>query len=184
VNTATAVGTPPVGSPITDTGSAIVTAANGPAVSIAKSTTATTFTAVGQRITFTIVARNTGNVTLTNLVITDPNAVMGTCNPAAPAVLSPGQSMTCTAVHTVTAADLNALSISNTAFVAGEEGVLDVAATSNAVSVRGVGSGGIPAAGSDTSQVLKFVGLLLISGSLLFVASRRRRLMYLESPPL
>ncbi|MEQ1872665.1 MAG: hypothetical protein ABL953_02970 [Ilumatobacteraceae bacterium] len=182
-NTATAAGTPPVGSPVTDTGSATVTANRGPAVTITKSTTATTFTAVGQSIPFTIAVRNSGNVTLTNVVMTDPNAVLGTCTPAAPATLAPNQTMTCSATHAVTQADMTALSISNTAYVAAESGVLDVSGTSNIVLVPGV-IAIIPATGLGIAEPLKLVVLLVSSGLLFLIASRRRRQFYLVLPPL
>jgi len=183
-NTATATGTPPVGAPATDTGSAMVTAVKGAAVSISKSTTATDYTSVGQQIPFTITALNTGNVTLTNVVITDPNAVMGACTPTAPATLAPGQSISCAATHAVTAADMTARSISNTAFVAADSGVADVSASSNIVLVPGSVPLQIPRTGSSPTEPLKLVGLLSISGFLLLIIAKRRRQAYLELPPL
>ncbi len=183
-NTATATGAPPSGPPVTKTGSAIVTVTKGPAVSITKSTSTTGFNAVDQQIMFTLTALNTGNVTLTNVVITDPNAVLGACTPVAPAILAPGQSMTCAAVHVVTQADLTALSISNTAYVAGEYGVADAAASSNIVLVPGTVPPTIPRTGYSIEESLKLVGLLLISGIVFLVISRRRRQFYLELPPL
>lgn len=182
-NTATANGTPPVGSPVTDTGSATVTANRGPAVTVTKSTTATTFSAVGQSLPFTITVRNSGNVTLTNVVITDPNAVLGTCTPAAPATLAPSQTMTCSATHAVTQADLTARSVSNTAYVAAESGVLDVTGTSNVVLVPGT-IAIIPTTGFGIAEPLKLVVLLVSSGLALLIASKRRRQFYLVLPPL
>lgn len=183
-NTATATGTPPVGPPVTDTGSATVTAAKGPSVSITKATTSTGFNAVGQQIPFTITVVNNGNVTLTNVVITDPNAVMGACTPSAPVTLAPTQSMSCAAVHTVTQADLTALSISNTAFVAAESGVLDVSGSSNIVLVPGSVPPIIPRTGWDSTSPLKMVGVLSLSGVALLFISKRRRQFYLVLPPL
>ena len=182
-NTATATGTPPVGPPVTDTGSATVTANRGPAVTVTKSTTATTFSAVGQSIPFTITVRNSGNVTLTNVVITDPNAVLGTCTPAAPATLVPNQTMSCSATHAVTQADLTARSISNTAYVAAESGVLDVSGTSNIVLVPGI-IAIIPVTGLGITEPLKLVVLLMTSGLAFLIASKRRRQFYLVLPPL
>lgn len=160
-----------------------IPATQSPAVTIAKTTTATTFTTVGQEVPFTITATNSGNVTLTNVVITDPNAVLGTCTPAAPATLTPGQSMTCTATHAVTQADLTALSISNTAFVAADAGVLDVSGTSNIVLVPGAPPI-IPRTGNDIAQSLKIVGGLMVTGLLFLLVSKRRRQFYLVLPPL
>ncbi len=183
-NTATATGTPPVGPPVTDTGSATVTATKGPAVSITKSTTSTGFTAIGEQVPFTLTALNTGNVTLTNVVITDPNAVIGTCTPAAPATLAPGQSISCAAVHTVTQADLTALVISNIAYVAAESGVADASGTSNIVVVPGALPPALPRTGFGIDEPLELVGLLLVSGLLFLIVSKRRRQFYLVLPPL
>ena len=183
VNTATATGKPPVGPPVTKTGTVTVTATKSPAVKITKSTTATTFSAIGELIPFTITALNTGNTTLTKVVITDPNAVVGVCSPAAPASLAPGQSMTCAATHAVTQADLTARSISNTAYVAGESGVLGISGTSNIVLVTGAVPPQLPRTGSDFTDPLKLVGILLFAGVALLIASKRRQ-YYLELPPL
>ncbi len=76
------------------------------------------FTAVGQTIGYDFVLRNTGNVTLTAPSVADattgPNAatVPVTC-PAGP--ILPNATLTCTALYTVTQADLDAGAITNTA---------------------------------------------------------------------
>ena len=78
---------------------------------------------------------NTGNVTLTNVVASDPNAVV-TCN-GSPYTLAPGASATCSATHTVTAADMTAGSIVNTASVIGYDPANQpVTDNSNTVTVR------------------------------------------------
>ena len=115
-NTATATGTPPSGGPVTKTGSATVNAVQSPSVTVAKNTTATGYSAVGDVISYTFTVTNTGNVTLTNVTVTDPKAtVVG--GPIAS--LAPGafDSATFTATHTVTQADLDAGSFENTATV-------------------------------------------------------------------
>ncbi len=184
-NIAAVSGTPPQGAPVNDDSNVVtVPAAQSPAVTITKATTATVFTFVGQQIPFTITALNSGNVTLTNVSITDPNAVIGTCTPTAPVTLAPGQSMSCGAVHTVTQADMTALSVSNTAYVAAGAGVLNVSGTSNVVIVPGATSPGIPRTGGDVFESMRFVGALLGSGLLLLAMSRRRRQFYLVLPPL
>ncbi len=68
---------------------------------------------VGDDIVYTITVRNTGNVTLTNVVVTDANAQMSGNNTIA--ILAPGNSVNLTATHTITQADMNNGSISNTA---------------------------------------------------------------------
>ena len=91
----------------------------------------------GQVKLFTIHSHitNTGNVTLTNVVASDPNAVV-TCN-GAPYTLAPGATATCTAIHTVTDADMTAGSIVNTASVYGYDPANQrVTDNSNTVTVR------------------------------------------------
>jgi uncharacterized repeat protein (TIGR01451 family) len=69
--------------------------------------------AVGDIITYTIEVCNTGNTDLLNVAITDPGA--NTISGANPGSLVPGQCSTALARHTVTAADLTAGSVTNTA---------------------------------------------------------------------
>ena len=124
--------TPEVPGPTTDTEVTLLT--RRPAISITKATTTTTFTAPGEVISYTLIIRNTGNVTLTGVVVTDPNAVV-TCT-GAPYTLVPGEQVTCTAVHTVTSADVAAGSITNMATVAGYgPGSIPITSPSNEVTV-------------------------------------------------
>jgi uncharacterized repeat protein (TIGR01451 family) len=89
-----------------------------PELSIVKTDGDATYDEVGDVIHYGIVATNTGNVTLHNVVVTDPNAVNLVCAPALPvASLAPGAQILCTAEHTVTQADLDAGSYFNTACV-------------------------------------------------------------------
>jgi len=74
------------------------------------------FDQVGDILTFNILLTNTGNVTLTNLVVIDPGCTL-TGSPVAS--LAPGAQATVTASHTVTQADLNAGKFDNTANVSG-----------------------------------------------------------------
>ena len=76
------------------------------------------FDSVGDVISYTITATNDGNVTLHNVDVTDPNGSNLVCTPAAPvADLAPGESIVCTADHTVTQADLDAGHFANQACV-------------------------------------------------------------------
>ncbi|MBI4882957.1 MAG: hypothetical protein HY826_02760, partial [Actinobacteria bacterium] len=145
-----------------------------PSVSITKATTSTSFSFVGQQVPYTITASNTGNVTLTGVTISDPNAAIGVCTPVAPTTLAPGQSLSCAAVHTVTQADLDRGSISNTARVDGDSGVLAISGNSNTVVItRGVVAQ-IPSAGSDSYAELSWAAILLAVGSLALLATKRR----------
>jgi uncharacterized membrane protein len=69
----------------------------------------------GDIITYSIVVTNTGNITLTGVVVTDNNATLGVCAPAQPATLAPNATMTCSASHVVTATDISNGSFVNTA---------------------------------------------------------------------
>ncbi|MFF3008691.1 hypothetical protein ACFVTF_38535, partial [Kitasatospora sp. NPDC057940] len=124
-NTATATGTPPTGPPVTSPPSnATVTATSNPALTIAKTASPTTVSTVGQVVDYSFLVTNTGDVTLTNVTVNEtafsgtgtPPAI--TC-PAGAASLAPNTSVTCTAHYTVTQADINAGSITNTATATG-----------------------------------------------------------------
>ena len=101
--------TPPADSTVT------VNFVAAPSLSVLKSETSTGPYAVDDTITYDIVVTNTGNVTLTNVTVVDPSATVGTCTPAQPSTLAPGESMTCPASHVVTLADVNSGSYVNTA---------------------------------------------------------------------
>ncbi|MFE7639601.1 hypothetical protein ACFU7Z_36790 [Kitasatospora sp. NPDC057518] len=124
-DTATATGTPPSGPPVTSPPSTVtVTVTPAPALTVVKSVDATALTGVGQVLHYAYLVTNTGNVTLTNVTVNE-TAFSGsgappvvTCPPGA-ASLAPGASVTCTAEYTVTQADLNAGSITNTATATG-----------------------------------------------------------------
>jgi uncharacterized repeat protein (TIGR01451 family) len=139
-NIARAIGTPP-GGPIDGvedpSPKEITPVATGPAIEIVKSRTSGVPAAVGEVVTYALVVTNMGDVTLTNVTVTDPNATIDTCTPPLPvASLVPGGAFICTASHTVTAGDVTAGLIENTASAAGTRpggpagGVTD---TSNAV---------------------------------------------------
>ena len=89
-----------------------------PRLNVAKTVTTAAPYAVGSTIGYQIVATNTGNVALSNVSITDPNATLGACTPAAPAALGIGEAMTCQATHVVTTADMAAGVVDNTAAAA------------------------------------------------------------------
>ena len=94
-----------------------------PELDIVKDDAGATYDEVGDVIHYTIKATNIGNVTLHDVVITDPNAVNLVCVPALPVPdLAPGDEIHCTAEHTVTQADIDAGSYLNTACVDDENG--------------------------------------------------------------
>lgn len=88
-----------------------------------KSSSPSTFTAAGQTITYTFVVTNTGNVPLSNIVVTDPmfaDLFPGGRIPCGEGVLHAGESRQCdTASHVLTEAELGT-TIVNTATATGE----------------------------------------------------------------
>ena len=72
---------------------------------------------LGDTLTYRFVATNDGDVTLSDVVVTDPLPGLAplVCVPAAGASLAPGATMTCTATYTVTQVDVDAGRIDNTA---------------------------------------------------------------------
>ena len=115
-----------------------------------------TFGAVGSVVTFDLVVTNEGNVTLLDLVLTDPAIDPGySCTVAR---LAPGETDAgCTVSRTVTQADVDAGTISNTAFVAGRD------AQGNPVSAEAtvVVPGGPRAAALDVTKILTQSGAVV-----------------------
>ena len=125
-NVATATGTAPPNTcatpPCTVSGSGTTTvsaASSTPAISVVKRASPTTAGVIGQVIDYTIVGSNTGNVTLTNVSISDTKIAALTCIPVAPATLLVGETITCTGSYTLTAADAAFGSVTNIATGAG-----------------------------------------------------------------
>ena len=88
-----------------------------PHLAITKDATEASYDATTDTIHYTIVATNDGNTTLAAVTVTDTEAVLGTCTPANGSPLAPGASMTCSASHAVTQADIDAGTYNNTACV-------------------------------------------------------------------
>lgn len=75
----------------------------------------------GDTLAYTLAATNTGDVLLTNVSISDPGVVLGTCTPPQPASLAPGETLTCPATHVITADEAAAGSYTNTASADSEQ---------------------------------------------------------------
>ncbi|WP_438263946.1 DUF7507 domain-containing protein, partial [Algibacter lectus] len=75
------------------------------------------YDSVGEQIAYNITVTNTGNITLTNILITDANADAGSISPGNITLLVPGESISVTATHTLTQADLDVGTVSNSANV-------------------------------------------------------------------
>ena len=98
-----------------------VTGVQLPALTVNKTATPSFYDAVNDVISYTIVATNTGNVTLHNVAIADAQLGTLVCTPTQPATLIPGGTLTCTGTHNITQADLDAGSYANTATANSDE---------------------------------------------------------------
>src|SRR5436309_11403300 len=95
-----------------------VTASQNKILALAKSATPTTYSAVGQTITYTYTVTNNGNTTLAGpFSVADDK--QGTISPCGSGPLAPGASTSCTSTHTITQADIDAGSITNKATASG-----------------------------------------------------------------
>ncbi|WP_449404086.1 DUF7507 domain-containing protein, partial [Flavobacterium macacae] len=139
-NLAIATGTPPAGPPVSDTSSDPTPCAtcepvvgcpdctstelpSNPSIKITKDGTYVDnngdgITNAGDTVTYAFVITNTGNVTLTNVTVTDNNAVVSG-GPIATLVVGATDSTTFTAVHTITQADITAGQVNNLALATG-----------------------------------------------------------------
>ncbi|MCK4677174.1 MAG: DUF11 domain-containing protein [Bacteroidales bacterium] len=121
-NTATATGTPAGGTLDDASDSETVDATQAPELTTTKAANPSgqTYYAVGDVLTYTITVENTGNVTITDIVVTDPNADTSPLS-CTDTDLAPGENFTCSAQHTITQSDLDAGFVTNTATAAGED---------------------------------------------------------------
>ncbi|MEP9363160.1 hypothetical protein ABLE68_09365, partial [Nocardioides sp. CN2-186] len=121
-NTATTTGTPPTGSPVTDTDSTTTALQGTAAIDLVKTASAisdvdTNGADEGDKVTYGFKVTNIGTVTLTAVTVTDPMFSSVTCPKT---TLVPAESMTCTAiVYTLTQANVDAGKVQNTATATG-----------------------------------------------------------------
>ncbi|MCO6464567.1 MAG: DUF11 domain-containing protein, partial [Saprospiraceae bacterium] len=118
-NTATAIGDAPNGDDVTDTDDETVPLTQSPAIDIAKIASTGNY-GVGDLVTYTFIVTNTGNVTLSNVIVSDPLPGLSTISPASVASLSPGAAVSFTATYIVTQADVDNGSVYNTATAIGD----------------------------------------------------------------
>ncbi|HEU4789682.1 MAG TPA: gliding motility-associated C-terminal domain-containing protein, partial [Flavobacterium sp.] len=127
-NLATVTGTPPTGSNVTDTSSdptpcttcpidpicpdcTITPLTQSPEITVVKTAITTSYNTVGDVINYTIKIKNTGNVTLHQIIVKDPLTGLDTIIEE----LTPGASSDYTQSYTVTQDDLNNGSVTNIA---------------------------------------------------------------------
>ncbi len=117
-NTASVAADSTQGTPVTDSSTVVLTGpARAPAITLAKTASAgNPFSAVGDVVSYDYVVTNSGNITLTAPVsITDDKIAVINCPAPLPGGLAPGATVTCTATYTISQADLDAGSVTNTA---------------------------------------------------------------------
>lgn len=125
-NTAVAVAQTAAGSPLSSDPSTVsVPAVQAPALELAKTVDPGTAHVAGDTVTYTFHVTNTGNVTLTTLAIAE-SAFSGTGAIAAPdcgsGALAPGADVSCTVAYQVTQEDVDAGTVTNTAFATAASG--------------------------------------------------------------
>ncbi|MFT4051270.1 MAG: hypothetical protein QM677_03360, partial [Microbacterium sp.] len=142
-NSATASGVSSGGVPVEGAGETTTELAADPSIDVVKTGSLDGDAAVGGSVTYSFTVTNTGNVTLSDVVISDPLlggalVVADDAWPGEVGVLAPGESVATAAGYTLTQADVDAGSVVNTA------------------SASGVSSGGVSVAGesvTDTDEV-------------------------------
>jgi len=184
-NRATATGTPPGGGepPVSPPSEVVIPSPALPSVSLVKTADTEKITRVGQKVLYTFVVTNTGNVTLTDLTINEGDfSGSGTLSdpvcPALPNGLAPGQQTVCHATYVGVAADLKADKLTNTATVTvtPPNGTPVTSDPSTAVVkvVPPKGPGGLAFTGATVGWEVGGLAAALIGlGSLLLVVRRR-----------
>jgi len=115
-NSATVSGISPTGAAVESSDSTDTPISSDPALTLDKQAGAPSGNTAGSTIGYSFVLVNTGNVTLTQVQVSDPKLGPVTCPVA---TLAPGASTTCTATYTLTQADVDAGVVDNTASASG-----------------------------------------------------------------
>ena len=138
-NTATANATGPYANTASSNQSSVTVMASNAvnSLSLTKSTSSNGYGAAGATIPYRYLVTNTGTTTLNDIAVSDNLIPSVNCPDSS---LAPTASETCTATYTVTQADVDAGSVTNTATASGTNGS-DVTATSNPSSVTVTANG-------------------------------------------
>ncbi len=123
-NTGTVTGTPPTGPSVTASSSVTIPASQSPGITVTKSSTTASYAAPGNTIAYNFLVTNTGNVTLSGIVVNDTETAPATqaglsAVTCPPDPLAPGASETCSATYTTTQADVDNGSVTDTATATG-----------------------------------------------------------------
>jgi hypothetical protein len=159
-------------------------------MTLVKTADTTTISHVGQKIGYRFLITNTGHVTLTHVTVKEGRFTgTGTLSAIAcpTTTLAPGDKVTCTASYAVTAKDLTAGTLSNTAVATATHGVdaASAAASSPPSSARvtvkvppappgGGSANGTAKTGTDALGLGGVAAALLLGGGLVLILARRR----------
>ena len=117
-NSATATGTPPTGPSVTSPPVTTRTPIDSaPGLTIEKTAGTPSGSTAGSTIAYSFVVTNTGNVTITGVVVDD--AQLDAAAVCAVTTLAPGENTSCTGTHTITQAEVNAGVVNNSATATG-----------------------------------------------------------------
>ena len=98
-----------------DTDTLLIPISQNPALSLVKSATPATYSTVAQSISYSYLVTNSGNVRLAGPVTVADDKATVSCPALSDGFLDPGESITCSASYSITQADLNNGSVTNTA---------------------------------------------------------------------
>ncbi len=162
---------------------ALATTPQSPALVTTKAGTVSGTGAVGSTVTYAFTAKNTGNVTLSGVLITDPLPLLSGIShswPGAVGVLAPGQTVTATATYTVRQADVDSGRVRNTASTTGTSPngtvvtapspQVDVALQTRVPSVSLTKSGAL-AAGSSVGNTVNYSFVMTNNGNVTLTAA-------------
>ncbi|MGC9355816.1 MAG: DUF7507 domain-containing protein, partial [Mariniphaga sp.] len=117
MNTASVSGTDPNNDTVTASDSETVTANQQPGLTVTKNASPSSYSAVGDVITYTIIVENTGNITISDITIDDPLTGLNSAINS----LQPGVKQTYTETYQIKQFDLNSGSVTNTATASGTD---------------------------------------------------------------
>ncbi|WP_293696846.1 CshA/CshB family fibrillar adhesin-related protein [uncultured Agrococcus sp.] len=130
--------------------------------------------AAGETIEFSFVGTNTGNVTLTDVSISDELEGLGDLQyswPGEPGELAPGEQVTAVALYTPTESDVAAGEVHNAAILTGSDPSGTVVTDEDATTVD---LGGLPQTGTPGAAAALAVALLLAILGAVFVVRRQK----------
>ena len=123
----------------------------------------------GDVITYTLQVSNDGNVTLSNVLVSDPLAAPVTCPSGNPIpTLVPGASESCTVSYAITQTDISAGEVLNTAEASGADPMMQAVADTDSDTVT------VPPAPVSTTPTLGLAILALLLAGAGTLALRRR----------